>query len=164
MEHDRSAGQKCRCRAPSDNDGGQRSRRASAGEAWLGTLSPSCHLAHTEGSGPPSCRLGPENQNRGGIHPSPNKLHSADKPKASWWCCAVSPLKKKRKNWEIAALNEKNMEASRFLSKGTHSFIILHFPVWVLNTQRWQKTTWRCIFSACFAFKKHLHTFPLTGW
>lgn len=32
----------------------------------------------------PSCRLGSENQNRGGIHPSPNELHSANKPRPSW--------------------------------------------------------------------------------
>ncbi|KAM7407717.1 hypothetical protein PAMA_003455 [Pampus argenteus] len=38
----------------------------------------------SQGLSTPSCSLGPENQNRGGIHPSPNKLHSADKPKASW--------------------------------------------------------------------------------
>ncbi len=49
----------------------------------------------------PSCRLGPENQNRGGIHPSPNKLHSTDKPKASWWCCAVSFFKEKLAHWAI---------------------------------------------------------------
>lgn len=41
----------------------------------------------------PSCRLGSDNQNRGGIHPSPNKLHSANKPKPSWWCCAVAFFK-----------------------------------------------------------------------
>lgn len=55
----------------------------------------------------PSCRLGSENQNRGGIHPSPNELHSADKPKASWWCCDVSFLREKlvqrviKKYWVI---------------------------------------------------------------
>lgn len=49
----------------------------------------------------PSCRLGPENQNRGGIHPSPNKLHSADKPKASWWCWAVSFVKEELEHLAI---------------------------------------------------------------
>lgn len=47
------------------------------------------------GLGASSCRLGSENQNRRGIHPSPNKLHSADKSKASWWCCTASFSKDK---------------------------------------------------------------------
>ncbi|TNN88764.1 hypothetical protein EYF80_001096 [Liparis tanakae] len=48
-DHDLSAGQKGWCRAPSGNGGGQRTG-VRAAEAWLGTLSPSCHLAQTEGS------------------------------------------------------------------------------------------------------------------
>lgn len=48
---DQSAGQKCGCRVPSGNGGGQRTR-VRAAEAWLGTLSPSCHLAQAKGSAP----------------------------------------------------------------------------------------------------------------
>lgn len=100
--HDQCAGQKCWCQAPSGNGGGQRTR----GPEW-GLLKPGWGLFlpaatwHRPMLRAPSCRLGPENQNRGGIHPSPNKLHSADKPKASWWCYAVSFLKEKLADWAI---------------------------------------------------------------
>lgn len=59
----------------------------------------------------PSCRLGPEIQNRGGIHTSSNKLHSADRPEASWCCCCaclfereMGTLKQLRKQFTIAVI------------------------------------------------------------
>lgn len=59
----------------------------------------------------PSCRLGPEIQNRGGIHTSTNKLHSAARPEASCCCCCACPsdrdigaLKQLRKQITIALI------------------------------------------------------------
>lgn len=59
----------------------------------------------------PSCRLGPEIQNRGGIHTSSNKLHSADRPEASWCCCCaclfereMGTLKQLRKQFTIMVI------------------------------------------------------------
>lgn len=69
VDLDQSWGQKCCCRAPRDNDCGQRTR-VRAAEAWLGSLSPSCHLAQTEGSRPHHAGLAQKARTgEGFIHP-----------------------------------------------------------------------------------------------
>lgn len=70
----------------------------------------------------PSCRLGPEIQNRGGIHASTNKLHSAARPEASCCCCCcacpsdrdIAALKQLRKQI-TTALIYFNVQLSNYL-------------------------------------------------
>lgn len=124
VDHDQSAGQKCWCLAPRDNGGGQRTR-VRAAEAWLGTLSPSCHLAQTEGSGPHHAGLAQKTRTgEGFIHPPTSFIQQTNlRPVDD---AAVLVFFKS----EIGALKQFRKPCRCFILM-YNSVIIHNFPLWI---------------------------------
>lgn len=76
---------------PSGNSGGQRTKRGLLTPGWrLFLPAGTWHRPRAQSSIMQSWPR--KKENRGGIHPSPNKLHSANKPKVSWCCCTLSSV------------------------------------------------------------------------
>lgn len=103
MDLEQSSGQKCCCRAPRDNDCGQRTR-VRAAEAWLGSLSPSCHLAQAEGSRPHHAGLAQKARTgEGFIHPPTSLIQQTnlrpvdDAAVLVFLKCEIGALKQLRK-------------------------------------------------------------------